>query len=146
MPRPSIKLPGRPPPPRRTQIEAYRIIEESGLLTKARWAVYAALHAHGPATAGELQRHVPNMRHAAVSARLTDLVDWQVACELGDRKCRVTGFNVIEFQVTSKLPVPPPKKKSKLKLLRDENLSLKSELRDLQKENMQLRQQLHRRK
>ena len=94
---------------RRTSKEAYQRIQEQGVLPKRRWAVYDALFHHGPATAGELTEKMKAKkggRHAAVSARLTELRQGGFALEVEERECRVTSHTCIVFDVTDHVPTP----------------------------------------
>lgn len=94
---------------RDTSIEAFRTIQESGLLSRARWQVYEVLFHNGPATRGEVDLHYRKkyggQNYSNVSARLNELRDMGVVEELGTRECTVTGMQVIFWDVTSKLPV-----------------------------------------
>jgi len=93
---------------RRTSLEAYTQIKESGLLSGRRWQVYDALYHHGPCTASELFYKMRNMRnpsHSNVTTRLGELRDMGVAYEVRERLCSITGRNVIEWDVTERLPV-----------------------------------------
>lgn len=105
---------------RRTSVLAYQQIKELGLLSKRRFEAYRELFTHGPATASELIRKVirsggespPIIK--SLHKRLSDLVRLGVAYEVQERKCKVTGRVVIEFDVTEKLPTKPEKRLSKL--------------------------------
>src|SRR5687768_4770729 len=94
--------------PRQTSIQAYKKIQQNGLLSQNRLLVYRALYEWGPCTAGELSIHLMPMRHAAVSARLSELVRWKVAKEVGTKTCTKSGHTCLVFDVTDKLPVAPP--------------------------------------
>lgn len=96
---------------RRTSIEAYNTIKENGLLSKRRWEVYEVLFNYGPLTGGEIGRKMASYRSAVstadrnIHARLTELRNFGVVYEVGERDCRVTGMSVIEWDVTEALPV-----------------------------------------
>ncbi len=111
---------------RSTSIDVYREIESEGLLSKMRFEVYSTLYRIGPATAGEMAADLvkngsPSGGGRAgpgnVSARLVELRDLGVAKEIGERTCKITDRNVIEWDVTDQLPagqienrgVPRPK-------------------------------------
>lgn len=115
---------------RRTSRVAYNIIQASGLLSKRRWEAYDALFHHGPATASELAAHV-TMRKNDLSSRLSELVDWGVAYEVRERPCRVTYQTVIEFDVTSDLPVKPLREPSASDRLRRRIAELEIEVAQL---------------
>lgn len=123
---------------RRTSIAVYHRIEEEGLLSKARWRVYAYLYECGPCTAGEIAEGIDYIRNNTC-ARLKELIDRGVVEEIGERPCRTTGNNVILYDVTDQLPVNPqtgPLKKTRKRLeaerqwLFDECVRLKKLLED----------------
>lgn len=93
---------------RRTSIAVYQKIEEEGLLSKARWRVYAWLYVNGPATAGEIGAGIEYIRNNTC-ARLKELIDRGVVEEIGERPCKTTGNNVILYDVTDQLPIEPRK-------------------------------------
>ena len=103
---------------RRTSIEAYRKCKELGLLSKRRLEIFAVIAHHGPLTAGEIGRCMPEYRSAVstadrnIHARLTELRDRGVIFERGERECSVTKMRVIEWDATGDLPAAPPKKMS----------------------------------
>lgn len=91
---------------RDTSIEAYNTIKNNGLLSERRFQVYEVLFAHGPATAMELRRFFPKgFVDSQIRARLNELRQLGCARESKERPCSVTGMNVIEWEVTDKLPV-----------------------------------------
>lgn len=84
---------------RQTSVEAYKELIESGALTGMRGDVWVWLYRHGPATRNEVAngiRKVPN----DTSTRLKELVDMGNAMEVGEDRCRITGNNVILYDVT----------------------------------------------
>lgn len=89
---------------RRTSRQALAEIEASGLLSRRRLQVFRAVVEHGPATAGELHAHLGGIDKAKVNARLTELRDLGVVIELGERRCRITGCEVIVWDATGDLP------------------------------------------
>lgn len=104
---------------RQTSIDAYNAINESGLLSSARFQVYDALYSCGPATAMQIFNFMNKRRGnkvaANVYARLSELRDFGVVRETGTIKCETTGMSVIQWDVTSNLPVKPEHKpKSKI--------------------------------
>jgi hypothetical protein len=128
---------------RRTSIEVYREIEANGLLTERRFEVYRWLFHNGPATGGEVIVGIsPQARGSVLSqarARLNELRERGVVEELGTTICRVTGHEVILWDVTDHLPVEPlgrvkgPTRKQ-----------LIEEIRRLRAENSNLRQKVGR--
>lgn len=110
-----IRRPVPRTPPRQTSIEAFKAIEERGLLSRRRWEAYEALFNHGPFTASEGAQHV-SMRKNDLSSRLHELVAWGVAREVGTKECSITGLEVIVFDVTSGMPSRPPVRKMSVRL------------------------------
>lgn len=103
---------------RDTSIEAYRAIEESGLLSQRRHQVYKTLFEYGPCTANELAKNfwkmefkIPRNVNLNIVTRLGELRDLGVAKEVRTRQCSITGMNVIEWDVTSNLPIKFEKSK-----------------------------------
>ena len=72
---------------RQTSIDCYNEIKANGLLSKRRLEVYEAILKNAPCTSNEA------------------LKDLGVIYEKSIRKCRVTGKNVIEWDLTDKLPI-----------------------------------------
>lgn len=114
--------------PRRTSVEAYNKIRESGLLSQRRFEVYDALYRWGPATATELAG-MSGIKGAW--KRLSELVRLGVAYEVRTRKCQVTGQQVIEFDVTDNMPVKPAKKISERQAMIQRIIELERENADL---------------
>lgn len=102
-----------------TSAAAYHEIVARKLLPKARLRAYTDVYEHGPVTSRELEDRTgdPNGHR-----RLRDLADLGVVEEAGTRVCRVTGMEVIAWDVTGKLPSgrvqqvtgPPRPKKAEL--------------------------------
>lgn len=94
---------------RHTSIEAFNTIKENGLLSKRRLEVYSALFKHGPCTANELGVQLRKMFAENVNlnvvTRLGELRNVGVVSEIRERACSITGMTVIEWDVTSKLPM-----------------------------------------
>jgi len=86
---------------RETSIEAFRQIEEEGLLSDRRFQVYSYLFRHGPCTGLQVSGGVPGGWK-----RLAELRDLGVAREVGYTVCEVTGKTVLLWDVTDKLPDP----------------------------------------
>lgn len=94
---------------RKTSIDAYRKIRDGGLLTQARWEVYAAVHYLGdhPPTSHEIDKHLDRrLQHT----RLTELREMGVIEEGPVRECTVTKQNVLTWVVTGQLPKGLPKR------------------------------------
>ena len=91
---------------RQTSIDCYNKIRQEGLLSKRRLEVYEALLSSAPCTSSEAIRNAKTTFGVfGVSSRFTELRDLGVIYEKDVRPCRVTGRNVIEWDLTDKLPV-----------------------------------------
>jgi hypothetical protein len=106
---------------RRTSINAYRKIQADGTLSQMRWAVYDYLFHHGPLTGSEITeglRFNGQVSHS-FHKRLSELEVMGVAEIVGERVCKVTGFNCILWDVTDlATPIPYKTAKTKTKLAR----------------------------
>ena len=99
---------------RQTSIDCYNQIKNEGLLSKRRLEVLEAVLENAPCTSSEaIRNHKSTFGVFGVSSRFTELRDLGVIYEKRVRECTVTGRNVIEWDLTDKLPVNPPKKISK---------------------------------
>tara|TARA_R110002012_G_scaffold311164_3_gene520472 strand:- start:704 stop:1126 length:423 start_codon:yes stop_codon:yes gene_type:complete len=91
---------------RQTSIDCYNEIKAKGLLSKKRLEVYKAILNNAPCTSSEAM--VGNLNSTNVlsqsRARFTELRELGVIYERRERKCRVTGRNVIEWDLTDNLP------------------------------------------
>lgn len=107
---------------RRTSADTYHRIEAEGLLSKRRFQVYSLLYHHGPLTIAEACAQLATtVSERSFSPRFAELRDLGVVDEVGERICRVTGNNVIEWDVNETLPRHAdnmPKEPTKLELLR----------------------------
>ncbi len=88
---------------RQTSIDCYRQIKSEGLLSKRRLQVYESIFNYAPCTASEVFND-KNLK-TNQSGRFTELRDLGVIYEKGERLCKVTGRNVIEWDLTDRLPV-----------------------------------------
>jgi cation transport regulator ChaB len=88
---------------RQTSIDCFNEIKEQGLLSKRRLQVYESIFNYAPCTASEVFND-KNLK-TNQSGRFTELRDLGVIYEKGERLCRVTGRNVIEWDLTDRLPV-----------------------------------------
>lgn len=86
-----------------TSIDCYNQIKSEGLLSKRRLEVYEAILKNAPCTTNEALKDIYSGSHG-VGSRTTELRDLGVIYEKSVRKCRVTGRNVIEWDLTNKLP------------------------------------------
>ena len=91
---------------RQTSIDCYNEIKNSNLLAKRRLETYEAIFKSAPCTRQEALQHTNPVNPLSLSAvRFTELRRLGVIYEKGSRKCRVTGRNVIEWDLTDRLPV-----------------------------------------
>jgi hypothetical protein len=91
---------------RQTSIDCYNEIRANGLLSKRRFEVYEALLSSAPCTSSEAIRNAKTTFGVfGVSSRFTELRDLGVIYEVRTRQCTVTGRNVIEWDLTDRLPV-----------------------------------------
>ena len=91
---------------RKTSIECFNKIKQEGLLSKRRLEVYEALYTSAPCTSSEAIRNAKTTFGVfGVSSRFTELRDLGVIYEKDVRPCKVTGRNVIEWDLTDRLPV-----------------------------------------
>jgi hypothetical protein len=98
---------------------AYAEIKNNGLLSRMRWRVYDYLYHHGPLTANEIDAGLmgPAEVNPSYHKRLSELENAGTVREVGERACRISGRNCIEWDVTANLPnivtpahVPQPPK------------------------------------
>ena len=89
---------------RQTSIDCFNEIRENGLLSGRRLEVYEAILKNAPCTTNEALQDVYSGSHG-VGSRTTELRDVGVIYEVRTRQCRVTGRNVIEWDVTDRLPL-----------------------------------------
>jgi len=91
---------------RQTSIDCYNKIKQEGLLSKRRLEVYEAILSTAPCTSSEAIRNAKTTFGVfGVSSRFTELRDLGVIYEKGEKKCSITGRNVIEWDLTDRLPV-----------------------------------------
>jgi|TARA_Y100001963_G_C6703028_1_gene410467 hypothetical protein len=91
---------------RQTSIDCYNKIKQEGLLSKRRLEVYEALLSSAPCTSTEAIRNAKTTFGIfGVSSRFTELRDLGVIYERGEKQCSITGRNVIEWDLTDRLPV-----------------------------------------
>ena len=91
---------------RQTSIDCFNQIKQEGLLSKRRLEVYEALLSSAPCTSSEAIRNAKTTFGVfGVSSRFTELRDLGVIYEKGEKECSITGRNVIEWDLTDRLPV-----------------------------------------
>lgn len=96
---------------RRTSREAYRVIQEEGLLGQAKRDCYDLLYRRGPLTAGQVaslaREEAGNASHArgeTIRKRLSELKDLGLVHEMDVVLCPLTGHEAILWDVTDKVP------------------------------------------
>lgn len=106
---------------RQTSVEAYRYVQDSGVLGQRQFEVYDVLYRFGPLTANEAfniiakEKRRPNF-DSNTRARFTELREMGAIVEVGERVCSVTGMTVILWDVTDRIPVKPEKKPSRTEI------------------------------
>lgn len=92
---------------RQTSIDCYNQIKAEGLLSKLRLRTLNAMLHSAPCTAGELQNYIDKNQIQVKHAwkLLSQLRDLGVLYEKTERKCKITGRIVIEWDLTDKIPV-----------------------------------------
>ena len=88
---------------RQTSIDCYNQIKAEGLLSKRRLKVYRAIMKNAPCTTNEATKDLDSGSYG-IGSRTTELRRLGVIYESGVRRCRVTGRNVIEWDLTDNLP------------------------------------------
>lgn len=108
---------------RQTSIETYNIIKQSGLLSKRRLQAYDVLFNHGPLTATGIATQVSDFKSPSVGfnihARLCELREMGCVKELGETVCPHTGMKVILWDVTDRVPLKLPKRKTKDQIIKE---------------------------
>lgn len=95
---------------RQTSIEVYNQIRESGILSTRKMQVYSTLFEYGPLTQAELCNLLPEVSERSLTPRFAELLSMGAIQDAIERECRITGRNVIAWDVTSKFPTPLPKR------------------------------------
>jgi hypothetical protein len=91
---------------RQTSIDCYNQIKKEGLLPKMRFKTYEVMLKIAPCTASEVQREMGFYDGGRdCMKRIPELRKSGVVYEKGTRICKVTGRNVIEWDLTDKLPI-----------------------------------------
>jgi hypothetical protein len=91
---------------RQTSIDCYNQIKNSGLLSKRRFETYEAMVKIAPCTASEVQKSINYFDGGRdCMKRISELNKLGVIYDKGTRTCNVTGRNVVEWDLTDRLPV-----------------------------------------
>ena len=88
---------------RRTSYECFKELVRNQVLPTMRREIYEWLFEHGPATRNEIAREI-HMIPNNCSTRLKEMFDMGIVCEVGEDKCKVTGRQVILYDVTDSMP------------------------------------------
>ena len=118
---------------RQTSIDCFIKIKQEGLLSKRRLEVYEAILKNAPCTTNEALKDIHSGSHG-VGSRTTELRDAGVIYEKDVRPCNITGRNVIEWDLTDKLPFNtkvPSKTKSQKKRAALDSLRLLYKKKDI---------------
>ncbi len=96
--------------PRPTSAEAYRLAEESGLLSRMRLEVFRFLCFKGPSTQHEIDVGCAGQgeRAASYHKRVSELVKMGVVAEVGQRPCTITKNQAVVWDVTGRMPTSLP--------------------------------------
>ena len=91
---------------RQTSIDCFNQIQAQGLLSKRRLEVLETILQSAPCTSSEAITNAKvKFGVFGVSSRFTELRDLGVIYEKGIKKCTITGRNVIEWDLTDRLPI-----------------------------------------
>ena len=92
---------------RQTSLDCFNQIKTEGLLSKMRLKVYEAILRKAPCTSGEAFATMTTKENqiSQSRARFTELRELGVIYEVQNRKCTITGMNVIEWDLTGRLPI-----------------------------------------
>jgi len=99
-----------------TQYDAWKEINENGMLSALRLKVYNCIYENGPVTISEVLQILNDgtgRNSGSYTGRFSELETLQVIEVVNERKCRITGNNCVTYRVTRSLPVKPPKKLTK---------------------------------
>jgi len=103
---------------RLTSALAYEAVMEDGTVNRSCQRIYAKLYDKGPMTGTEcfisIDEDLKSEGKQGINwntrTRLSELRARGLIYETGTRSCKITGRMVIEWDVTDRLPGPPPKK------------------------------------
>lgn len=120
--------------PRQTSIEVYNTIKNNGLLSKLRFETYKLLYEYGPMSANELFHKAKEVYNNAnlrdtYHQRLSELKEQNVCIEVDKRDCKITGREVLIWDVTNNLPTKFSRSKSKDQIIKE----LQARINELEK-------------
>ena len=114
---------------RQTSIDCFNQIKNSNLLAKRRLETFEAIFMNAPCTRQEALEHTNPLNALSLSAaRFTELRRLGVIYEKDVRPCKITGRNVIEWDLTDRLPINIKKSNKTKKQKIDEVLNSLREL------------------
>ena len=106
---------------RRTQMDAYEALKETGALSRLQWETYHGLYRLGPLTRNELDTTLaPGKANPPFSRRLAELERFGVIHRALERPCRVTQRVCDAWDITDRkvlLPDPRPERRPDAKVL-----------------------------
>lgn len=90
---------------RRTSIEVYQKIKSEGLLSALRFTVYECLFNYGPLSQMETCKYIGSKHQdRSIMPRFAELEKIGAIESIGEKKCSVTGRNVLIWDVTDRIP------------------------------------------
>lgn len=110
---------------RSTSIEAYNTIRNNGVLTERLRDAYHFIFQHGPLTGQELNNIMPGN---GAWKLLSPLRRVGIVSEVGKKKCSITGYNALLWDVNGKLPIEAVKVKTKNQIIKELKLELERAL------------------
>lgn len=118
---------------RETSIEAYHEIVDNGVCGRRQAEVYDILFHQGPLTYNQVYEAL-KAKHGGAwmginSSRLTELRNMGAIQEVGVAEDHFSKMSVILWDVTSQMPVKPPRKKTKDQIIAE----LRLEIADLRR-------------
>lgn len=115
---------------RETSIESFHRIKENGVLTKFELLVYAAIFDIGPATIKEVCVKLAPRPETSISPVFARLERKGAIKTIGKRKCKITGYTVLNWDHTGGIIEPKSLKAATYHELKsfilDEYISLKN--------------------
>ena len=89
---------------KQTSLEAYDAIKANGTLSQMRFRAYSIVRFYGPITGLELNMKGTGTQRHSLHKRLSELEALGIVEVVGNRRCRVTGRKVEEWDITDEVP------------------------------------------
>lgn len=90
---------------RQTSLEAYRLAESSGLLSKRRLEVFKDICENGPCSMNSTWRRIaPNSANGSITTRFSELERMELIVQVGLELDKHSGMKVALWDVTGKSP------------------------------------------